>query len=80
MSDIGEKIKDSFIKYILMENECASALHADNTITKYINGKFIRKPSVGRKDWSYDWIENVKVEDIDTRYFNLDYTRKKEEQ
>jgi hypothetical protein len=74
MSDIGEE----FIKFILKNNQQASCLHADDTMTKYVDGEFVRKPCVGRKDWSHDWIENVKVEDIDTRYFNLDYTRKKD--
>lgn len=53
-----------------------SILHNDDTMTKIIDGVPVRKQSVGRKDWSHDWIENVKPEDIDTRYFNLDYSRK----
>lgn len=51
-------------------------LHNDDTMTKIIDGVPVRKQSVGRKDWSHDWIKNVKPDDIDTRYFNLDYSRK----
>lgn len=65
-----------FIQDKLMKNTKYFYLHNDDTITKYVNGEFIREKSCGRKDWSHDWIENVKQEDIDTRYYNLDYTRK----
>jgi hypothetical protein len=69
-------LKQSMIEHILINNNHSSILHNDDTMTKYIDGKFINKQCVRRKDWSYDWIENVKIEDIDLDYFNTDYTRK----
>ena len=68
---IGELFVEDFV---IRNNSCI--LHNDDTMTKFIDGQMVRKQSCRRKDWSYDWIENVKVEDIDTRYFNLDYSRK----
>jgi hypothetical protein len=66
----------TLVKPILIQNKNASYLHNDNTMTKYIDDEFINKPCVIRKNGSYDWIENVKTEDIDTKCFNLDYTIK----
>lgn len=76
--NINEIFKEEFSKYILKKYSASEILHSDNTMTKYVDGKFVRKEVCRRKDWSYDWIENVKQEDIDTEYYNLDYTRKNE--
>lgn len=70
-----ETIKKALIDSILLT--CGGCcLHNDDTMTKVVDRKLIRKQSVGKKDWSHDWIENVEIEDIDTRYFYLDYSRK----
>jgi len=71
----SNEIEELFTQHILICYPGATRLHADDTISKYVNGEFIRKQSCRRKDWSYDWVENIKQEDIDTEYFNLDYTR-----
>ena len=75
LDNICKKVSDAII-ISMAKAVGGSVLHNDDTMTKIIDGKPIRKKCVGRKDWSHDWIENVKKEDIDTRFFNLDYTRK----
>lgn len=54
-----------------------NVLFPNDTMGKWINGEFIIKSCCGRKNFSHDWIENVKKEDIDDRYYNLDGSRKK---
>ena len=70
-------VRDELIKSILLKNPDATCLNSNDTLSKNIDGEIITKKCVRRKDWSYDWIENVRVEDIDLEYFNEDYTRKK---
>lgn len=53
-----------------------SILHPNDTLTKFSDGQVITKQCARRKDWSYDWIENIKLEDLDEEYFNKDYSRK----
>ena len=77
LNEFSEIVNKEVIKQILLKNENSSCLHSNDTLSKNINDKIITKKSVRKKDWSYDWIENVKVEDIDLEYFNEDYTRKK---
>ena len=76
LNELSEFVTKEYIKKILLENENASCLHSNDTLSKNINGKIVTKKCVAKKDWTHDWIENVKVEDIDLRYFNIDYTRK----
>lgn len=49
-------------------------LFPDNTMGKIVEGEYIIKPCCGRKNFSHDWVENVKPEDIDDRYYNPDGT------
>lgn len=70
-------VRDELIKGILLNNTGTTCLNSNDTLSKNIDGKIITKKCVRRKDWSYDWIENVRVEDIDSEYYNEDYTRKK---
>lgn len=76
LNEFSEILKETIIKKLLLENENTSCLHPNDTLSKNINGKIVTKKCVAKKDWTHDWIENVKVEDIDLRYFNTDYTRK----
>lgn len=76
LSELSDLVKYEIIKSILLKNPDATCFHPNDTLSKNINGEIINKKCVRRKDWSYDWIENVKVEDIDLEYFNEDYTRK----
>jgi hypothetical protein len=77
LNEFTEIVHKEIIKQILLKNENSSCLHSNDTLSKNINGKIVTKKSVRKKDWSYDWVENVKVEDIDLEYFNKDYTKKK---
>lgn len=76
LNEFSEIFHKLFIEKILLQNENTSCLHPNDTLSKNINGKIVTKKCVAKKDWTHDWIENVKVEDIDLRYFNTDYTRK----
>jgi len=77
LNEFTEIVHKEIIKQILLKNENSSCLHSNDTLSKNINGKIVTKKSVRKKDWSYDWVENVKVENIDLEYFNKDYTKKK---
>ena len=76
LNEFSEKVYEELIKQILLKNKNTNALHPNDMLSKNIDGILITKKSVRRIDWSYDWIENVKIEDIDLNYFNKDYTRK----
>ena len=77
LNKVLDLVRDELVKGILLSNQGTTCLNADDTLSKNIDGKIVTKKCVRRKDWTYDWIENVRVEDIDSEYFNEDYTRKK---
>lgn len=53
-----------------------SFLTSENILWKIVDGGLVGKPAASKKDLSWDWIENISNNDIDTRYFNLDGTKK----
>lgn len=63
-------------KACLLQFDNCTATYKNLLYKKVEENKFIGKPYVQKKDLSLDWIENTKVENIDTRYYNLDYTKK----
>lgn len=67
-------VRDELVKGILLKNNGTTCLNSNDTLSKNIDGEIITKKCVRRKDWSYDWIENVRLEDIDLEYYNEDYT------
>ena len=77
LNKVLDLVRDELIKGILLSNPGTTCLNSNDTLSKNIDGTIITKKCVRRKDWTYDWIENVRVEDIDSEYFNEDYTRKK---
>ena len=77
LNKVLDLVRNELVKGILLNNIGTTCLNSNDTLSKNIDGEIITKKCVRRKDWSYDWIENVRVEDIDSEYFNEDYTRKK---
>lgn len=53
-----------------------TVLKGEMLYKKDTNGEWVGKKSVQRKDLSVEWFENTDPNDIDTRYYNLDGTKK----
>lgn len=50
--------------------------HSNGDVSKFIEGKWIRKPGVQTTDLRHVWFDECPTELIDTRYYNLDGSKK----
>lgn len=68
---IGNAIGESFARVLGTE-----FLDSKNFLWRMKDGQWVGKPSVQTKDLRRIWVEEAKPEDIDTRHYNLDGTKK----
>jgi hypothetical protein len=61
---------------MITEKVGGSYLDSDNILYKWVDGEFIGKPSVQTKSLSRKWFDEVSPDEIDTRHYNLDGTKK----
>lgn len=53
----------------LFEAQCC--LDNENILWKKIDGEWIGKPGIQLKNLGWVWFEDAKLDEIDTRYFNI---------
>ena len=49
---------------------------SDNILWKWVDGEFIGKYAVQTKNLTIKWLDDVRPDEIDERYYNLDGTKK----
>lgn len=49
---------------------------SDNILWRWVGDEFIGKPAVQTKDFTIKWFDEVTPDEIDTRFYNLDGTKK----
>lgn len=76
MAEVSKISLDTKILLAIAEVYGGTVLTKDLYYKKDVNGEWVGKRYVQKKDLSTDWFENVKPEDIDTRYYNLDGSKK----
>ena len=54
----------------------ASYFDCNNILWKWVGNKWIGKYAIQTKDLTIKWFEEVREEDIDTRYYNVDGSKK----
>lgn len=54
----------------------AKEVHSGDMLGRFINGEWVYKKSVQTKDLRIVWFEEAKEDEIDTRYYNTDGTKK----